>query len=68
MHFDTKSYLKNTRNHTAKHILNGLGVVGCEERCVDWTKSEEKKKEPCLVVMFFPLSSSNCYLFHTSPD
>jgi len=25
MHFDTKSYLKNTRNHTAKHALS-LGV------------------------------------------
>ena len=22
MHFDTKSYLKNTRNHTAIHALN----------------------------------------------
>ena len=22
MHFDTKSYLKNTRNHTAKHALS----------------------------------------------
>jgi hypothetical protein len=25
MHFGTKSYLKNTRNHTAKHALS-LGV------------------------------------------
>jgi len=23
MHFGTKSYLKSTRNHTAKHALNG---------------------------------------------
>jgi len=23
MHFDTKSYLKSTRNHTAKHALRG---------------------------------------------
>jgi hypothetical protein len=22
MHFDTKSYLKSTRNHTAKHALS----------------------------------------------
>jgi hypothetical protein len=22
MHFDTKSYLKSTRNHTVKHALN----------------------------------------------
>jgi hypothetical protein len=26
MHFSTKSYLKNTRNHTAKHtLIAGLG-------------------------------------------
>jgi len=29
MHFGTKSYLKSTRNHTAKHALNILPEVGC---------------------------------------
>ena len=24
MHFDTKSYLKSTRNHTAKHALSPM--------------------------------------------
>jgi hypothetical protein len=26
MHFDTKSYLKSTRNHTAKHALNHINL------------------------------------------
>ena len=26
MHFDTKSYLKSTRNHTDKHALNDIAV------------------------------------------
>jgi hypothetical protein len=26
MHFGTKSYLKNTRNHTAKHALKLLSI------------------------------------------
>jgi hypothetical protein len=28
MHFGTKSYLKSTYNHTAKHALSRLGHVG----------------------------------------
>jgi len=27
MHFGTKSYLKCTRNHTAKHVLNESSMV-----------------------------------------
>jgi hypothetical protein len=27
MHFNTKSYLKSTRNHTAKHALNMKDIV-----------------------------------------
>jgi hypothetical protein len=26
MHFDTKSYLKSTHNHTAKHALKAYGL------------------------------------------
>jgi len=28
MHFGTKSYLKSTRNHTAKHAFTGFGRHG----------------------------------------
>jgi len=28
MHFGTKSYLKSTRNHTAKHALSFKGLDG----------------------------------------
>jgi len=29
MHFGTKSYLKNTRNHIAKHALSACLFVRC---------------------------------------
>jgi hypothetical protein len=31
MHFGTKSYLKNTRNHTAKHAHNLLHGVNFQQ-------------------------------------
>jgi len=31
MHFGTKSYLKNTRNHTAKHALSPFSVCVYEK-------------------------------------
>jgi len=34
MHFGTKSYLKSTRNHTAKHTLNiAQEVVESQQSC-----------------------------------
>jgi len=27
MYFDTKSYLKSTRNHTVKHVLIQIGTI-----------------------------------------
>jgi hypothetical protein len=32
MHFDTKSYLKNTRNHTAKHALSSHQILFFENK------------------------------------
>jgi len=32
MYFDTKNYLKSTRNHTAKHNLSQLDPFNSQER------------------------------------
>jgi hypothetical protein len=37
MHFDTKSYLKSTRNHTAKHAL-----ITMEHLLITWVKGGDK--------------------------
>jgi len=31
MHFGTKSYLKNTRNHTAKHALSHANATNTKQ-------------------------------------
>jgi len=41
MHFDIKSYLKNTRNHTAKQALNKL-TRQCMVRQIHFTWQEKK--------------------------
>ena len=42
MYFDTKSYLKSTRNHTVKHDLGlNLGKSGQKSTHDRWAKSTE---------------------------
>ena len=58
MHFGTKSYLKSTRNHTAKHALNRLAYMAL--RVAVW----------CAVEVFFypPFLSSPWYSHWSSQN
>jgi hypothetical protein len=45
MHFDTKSYLKSTCNHTAKHALNIITPIQNQFKCYKDEIKENKGKE-----------------------